>query len=191
MRRRNEDGITLTELLLAMVITAIIMVPIAGSVYTTVHTVAPTQNRIDESNGADLLASYFSADVQNAVTVDVAIGATLANESTTTCGASARPVDLLLTTAADGTTSVSYYRGTTATDSNVLYRRTCAVVGGAGTASPAVRVLHFLSGAPQFTVQSDPVTGAWQSVTGTVSQSDPRFTGSTYATTVQGTRRVS
>jgi prepilin-type N-terminal cleavage/methylation domain-containing protein len=190
MRRRNEDGLTLPELLIAIMITGIIMVPLGGAVFTTLHTAAPTQNRIDESNGADLLASYFEPDVQNAVSVSAANPA-LVNEPSATCGASARPVALLLTTSATGATTVSYYRGTGATDTNVLYRRTCAVVGGVGTASQPVLVLRSLSATPQFTVQTDPVTGAWQSVTGTVTQSDSRFSGSTYATVVEGNRRIS
>jgi prepilin-type N-terminal cleavage/methylation domain-containing protein len=192
MRRRNEDGLTLPELLIAMVITSIIMVPLAGAVFTTLHTAAPTQSRIDESNGADLLASYFEPDIQNSVTVSANYPA-LVNEPTATCGPSAHAVALLLTTSADGTTTVSYYRGTGATDGNVLYRRTCAVVGGAGTASQPVRVMRSLSPsvAPQFTVQTDPISGAWLSVTGTVTQSDSRFSGSTYATVVEGNRRVS
>jgi Tfp pilus assembly protein PilV len=183
-RRRGEEGLTLNELLIAMLITGLIMVPLVSAMFTTVHSMVGTENRIDESNSAALFASYFTPDVQNAVTV--AIGTT---ESTAVCGSAARAVDLLVTTSQPGDatqTSVSYYH------SGALFlRRTCS----GGTPSTAARVAYNLAGAPTFscadaTGATVPCSGTWQMVKGAITQSNPASAGSTYTTNVQATKRL-
>ncbi|HEX4492837.1 MAG TPA: hypothetical protein VH914_16645 [Acidimicrobiia bacterium] len=183
-RRRGEEGLTLNELLIAMLITGLIMVPLVSAMFTTVHSMVGTENRIDESNSAALFASYFTPDVQNAVTV-----APTTTESTAVCGASARAVDLLVTTSQPGDatqTSVSYYH------SGVLFlRRTCS----GGTVTGAARVAYNLSGAPLFSCADAtgvalPCSGAWQMVKGSITQSNATTAGSTYTTNVQATKRL-
>jgi len=187
LKRRDEQGVTLSELLIAMVITTIIIVPIAGAMYTSLHTSASAQKRIQLSAGANLFSSYFGADVPNAVTV-----ATNVTEDSAVCGGTARTVALLLTTQA-GQSSVSYYTvPNSGTTTSTLYRRTCNVVGGSGSATPAVRIMRSVSAGPTFACA--PVAGCdanWQGVTATVVQSDPVYSPAAYTTTLKASRRVS
>jgi hypothetical protein len=185
-QRRGEEGLTLNELLIAMLITTIIMVPLVGAMFTTMHVLVGTESRIDESNSATLLGSYFGPDVQNAVTVTNS-GAV---ESTAVCGSSAMAVDLLMTTSQPGDTpqaSVSYYHA-----GAFLFRRTCS----GGTAGPVERLVHNLSGAPAFSCGDSagaPIacSAAWQMVKGSVTQLDPQKTNAPYTTNVQASKRLS
>jgi Tfp pilus assembly protein PilV len=184
-RRRGEEGLTLNELLIAMLITGLIMVPLVSILFTTVHSLIGTENRIDESNSAALFASYFGPDIQNAISV-----ATNATETVAACGPTARTVDLLVTTSqpADATqTSVSYYHSGT-----LFLRRTCS---GGSAVNPA-RVAHNLSGVPTFscldsTGATVACSGAWQTVKGSITQSNPATTSAPYTTNVQATKRSS
>lgn len=172
MRCRGEEGVTLEDLLIAMLITGILMIPLMGAMFTMTHTLGGTESRIDQSNGAALFSSYFAPDVQNATSV-----ATNAMEPATCT--SPQTVALLLTTP-NG--SVSYY-----VNGSTLYRRTC----GTPTTGPA-RLTRNLVGAPTFNITPSPSN--WTSVTMAVTQRDPldpTNVGKQYTTTVLGTRRVS
>ncbi|MCU1426090.1 MAG: hypothetical protein JWL83_90 [Actinomycetia bacterium] len=178
MRLRGEDGVTVADLLIAMVITGIIMVPIAGAIFVSLHTSGATQNRIQESAGANLLSSYFGTDVQN--TTNVAINAP---ETTAACGAGAMPsVGLLLTTGS--ASSISYSRGTGA-NQNIFSRRVCTN----GAASTPVVLSRRLAATPVLVCTPDCTSTGWKSISATVVQSDPLNPG-TFTTTVQGARRV-
>jgi hypothetical protein len=185
MKRRGEEGLTLNELLIAMLITTIIVVPLAGVMYTSVHTMVSTQNRIDESNGASFLSSYFGPDVQNAVSIATGAGTV---ESSAACGATARAVDLLVTTTQ---MTISYYHDPSGPTAHVLYRRTCT----GGVPALPVRLLRNLSGAPTFTcldVNGLPLGACtlWQGLSGSVTQADAQNPGSSYTVRVQATKRV-
>lgn len=184
MRCRGEDGITLSEMLIAMVISAIIAVPIAGAIFTSLHTSTSTINRTRETAAANLLSSYFGTDVENAVQVGTA--ATGATESPSVCGASAQAVGLLLTTQ-PAQSSISYSRGTTPATSMNLYRRTCAA-GPGGPSARAVLVMRNVSAAPTFQCLPDCTDSGWRTVTASVTQSDPL--NPAFTTTVQASRRV-
>jgi hypothetical protein len=181
MKLRGEEGVTLADLLIAIVITAIIITPIAGAIFVSLHTSGAAQNRIQESARANLIASYFGTDVQN--TTNVAINAP---ETTAACGSGGAgamaSVGLLLTTGS--ASSVSYYRGT-GVNQNVLYRRTC----NGAAASRSVVLSRNLSGAPSFACIPDCTSVGWRSITATVIQADALNPGS-FTTTVQGARRV-
>ena len=195
-RFRREDGVSLIELLIAITITGIIMGPIGFAFYFGLHTTTDTQNSLLESNKADLLASYFTPDVQNAVTVSAK---TLLNnpvESAAACGTGAQGVLLLLTTDAGGASSVSYWRGT-GTEQRMLFRRTCT----SGVASPRVKVIENLDLAPPGALKTadftclgpggtDCTLPTWQVVTASVTQSDSADRN-VYPTTIQATRRIS
>jgi hypothetical protein len=116
--------VSLVELLLAISITTIIMVPIGGAIWFGLRTTGDTQTRLAQSNKADSFAALFVPDVQSTALS----GATSpGQESATVCGNSATTVDLLLTQQ-PGVSSVSYYRVTTGTGANrttTIYRRTC------------------------------------------------------------------
>jgi hypothetical protein len=178
MRLRGEEGVSLTDLLTAMVVTAIIIPAIAGAIFVSLHTRGASQNRIQESARANLISSYFGTDVQN--TTNVAIGAP---ETSAACGAGAMgSVGLLLTTGS--TSSVSYYRGTGA-NQNAFFRRVC---NGAAASTPVV-LSRNLSGVPSFACIPDCTSVGWRSITATVIQADALNPGS-FTTTVQGARRV-
>jgi hypothetical protein len=101
---------------------------------------------------------------------------------------SPRTVDLLLTTSTDGSSSVSYFRGSGASAS-VLYRRTCS----GGTATPPARLVRSLALAPVFTCAPD-CGITWNAITATITQNDPTDptnVGKRYTTNVEGTRRTS
>jgi len=180
-RARGDRGVSLIELLLAVSITTIIVVPLVGAIYFGFRTTGDTQARLYESGKAGLLDSYFVPDVQNGVSL-----AKNANETAAACGTPRGAPVLLLITAADGS-SVSYYRGSlTGENTNYLYRRTCA----AGTAS-AEPVITDLASTPTFNCRptTDCVTQTWTSITAVVTQQDANGKNQ-YATTIQAAKRV-
>ena len=80
-RTGREHGLSLIELLIAISITGIIMGPIGFAIYFGLRSTADTQTRLIESNKANVFASYFAPDVQNAVTVGTNV-----SESAAACG---------------------------------------------------------------------------------------------------------
>jgi hypothetical protein len=181
LRRRGEEGVTLQDVLIAMAITGILMGTLTATMFTSWRTLGNTETRFSQSSGATVLASYFAPDVQNAVTVGV-------NTAETGACPSPRTVDLLLTTAADGSSSVSYFRGT-GPSASVLYRRTC----DGGVATPPQRLVRSLAVPPVFACSPD-CGITWNAVTATVVQNDPTDptnVGKRYTTNVEGTRRSS
>src|SRR6266498_3092358 len=61
--RNSEDGFTLVELLVAIVIMAVITVPLANAVMGVLHNQAETSDRMALSHDAQISASYFARDV--------------------------------------------------------------------------------------------------------------------------------
>jgi prepilin-type N-terminal cleavage/methylation domain-containing protein len=61
----SEDGVTLVELLISIVVIGIIMSTIAASLMFVLRTSNTASNRIDDSRGAQGLATYFTADAQS------------------------------------------------------------------------------------------------------------------------------
>ena len=179
-QRRGEEGITLSELLIAIVITGVIMVPIGDAIFVGLHTSGATQDRIQESVGTNLFSSYFGPDVHNTVSVHP--------DTVEPAGVCPSPVvvDLLLITET-GQSSISYYRGSGLGDT-VLYRRTC--VGG--VASVPARLFRKVSTDPAerpvFTCTPSPCSTTWTSVNATVIQSDPN--NPDYTITARATRRI-
>jgi prepilin-type N-terminal cleavage/methylation domain-containing protein len=65
---RSEAGFTLPELMLAIAILGVIMVPIAAGILVGLKTIHDTSNRLASSNDAQFVSTYFPADVQGANT---------------------------------------------------------------------------------------------------------------------------
>lgn len=61
--RHADDGFTLVELLVAIVILAVITVPLADAVISVLRNQGATEDRLALSHDAQLAASYFAQDV--------------------------------------------------------------------------------------------------------------------------------
>jgi len=167
-----------------MVISTIIAAPIAGAIFTSLHTASATINRTQQSVGANMLSTYFGTDVQNAVQV-----ATNATEPLAICGSGVTTqTGLLLTTSPTAQSAIFYYQGAGA-NSAYLYRQTCAVGPSGPSVGKAVVLVSQLSAAPSFGCVPDCGATTWQQVTVQLTQTSTSFPGS-YTTNVQASRRV-
>jgi prepilin-type N-terminal cleavage/methylation domain-containing protein len=68
--RRDDRGITLTELLVAMVVLGLIMVPLGNAVIQLIRLTDDTSRRLSESHDMQTAAAYFASDVQSVGTRD-------------------------------------------------------------------------------------------------------------------------
>jgi len=72
MKRLNDDGFTLVELTVSILILSVIVVVIGGALIFGLKTFGSTTQRLSESHDLQLAASYFAADVASARTVSLA-----------------------------------------------------------------------------------------------------------------------
>jgi prepilin-type N-terminal cleavage/methylation domain-containing protein len=63
---RDQQGMTLIELLIAIALLGIIIVPITGAMYLALLTNNATAQRVTDSSGSQLVASWLVSDVQSA-----------------------------------------------------------------------------------------------------------------------------
>lgn len=63
MRRRHDDGYTLIELLVCIVVLGIIMAPLTEFVMVYLKNTKTTQNRLADSHDLQIATAYFSQDV--------------------------------------------------------------------------------------------------------------------------------
>jgi Tfp pilus assembly protein PilV len=186
VRAQSESGISLIELLLAIAITTILVVPLVGAIFFGLRTTDATQTRLQQSNKADTLAALFTPDVQSSATALTGV-----SEDPTTCGSSATTVDLLLTLQ-PGVSSISYYHVTTGTAPNtttILYRRTCQT----GVASVRIPVTQSFTTPPSASVTNPfSILACGQSCTAVqVSLTQQDSSGkNVYPTNLQATLRV-
>jgi prepilin-type N-terminal cleavage/methylation domain-containing protein len=141
--RHDDRGVTLPELLIAMVIMGIIILPLGDALIGYLRNSDETTRRMGESHDAKVISAYFTGDVQN-----VGIRATAApfdmqqsvSVSTAELGCNAtRPVgtpqpavlvklgwhDHTTATGAPEVVVVNYYRIDVAGEADELWRRTC------------------------------------------------------------------
>jgi prepilin-type N-terminal cleavage/methylation domain-containing protein len=80
--RRAEEGFTLVELILTIVIGSIVMGAISASIVVGLRTSDTTQTRLSESHDAQMTAAYFVGDVHSSDYITLAdIGCVQAGES--------------------------------------------------------------------------------------------------------------
>jgi prepilin-type N-terminal cleavage/methylation domain-containing protein len=64
-RLRREDGVTLIELLVAIVVLGIIAAPLANVLISFFHNTNATTDRLAESHDAQISSAYFAQDVES------------------------------------------------------------------------------------------------------------------------------
>jgi type II secretory pathway pseudopilin PulG len=71
MRGRSDEGMTMVELVVAVLVLGIIIVPISTSVIIGLATTQRAEQRTTDTTDQQVLASYFVNDIQSADTVSV------------------------------------------------------------------------------------------------------------------------
>src|SRR5581483_2758906 len=161
-RRRQEDGFTLLELLIATMLAGILLLGITSGFIVALRSTRGVQDRFLESQDAQLISTAFTADVQSADPFRLAVGDPPSG-TTTGCSSASSPASGLgsnilrlqwTETASSGTTNCSAAYRTTflpsppapaRTPDGTLTRYFCSGADLANaTASPRV-VAHDLS----------------------------------------------
>jgi type II secretory pathway pseudopilin PulG len=185
MHLRSDDrGETLVEVLIAVTILAIVIVPLADALIGFVRNTDATTRRMNESHDVQLASTYFARDVQNLGIRDwsspnLALLQSINNASYPCTGPGAPVLNLAWddpTTVSGLPTVISVtYLVRDAGGEHQLRRLLCR---GSATAESDVVVVHNLVGTPGPPVcEPSPCTGAGasvpQRVTLTVSIKDP------------------
>jgi prepilin-type N-terminal cleavage/methylation domain-containing protein len=63
--RRPDDGVSLIELLVAIVLLGVIAVPLGNAVISFFRNTNATTNRLAESHDSQISSAYFAQDVQS------------------------------------------------------------------------------------------------------------------------------
>lgn len=107
-RMRDDTGFTLVELLAAVAILGVVVLPLTGGIILGLRTMNSTTSRYSASNDAQVLSRYLPPDVQSANTGNTS--------SLSACtGTSNRKVQLTVNTDGTGTRTIMYWlRGSTA-----------------------------------------------------------------------------
>ena len=138
-RMRDEDGFTLPELMIGMVIMSLLIVAIAGALIVSLKTTGSTEQRLHESQDVLITSSYLANDVQSASDVNV---------STATNNCSSAPTTLVTFTYASSAHPTAVYQCGTASNGETQVTRTfnggspIVVAHFAGTARPTVTVAY-------------------------------------------------
>jgi prepilin-type N-terminal cleavage/methylation domain-containing protein len=171
-RPRDERGFTLPEILVAVTILGIIIVPLAASMVVGIRTTSDAQQRLVEARGEQLTAAYFPSDVASADTI-------VPNDPSP-CGGTGPTVVVSFDWADDvsPTNEVSYVVPSGSTD---LYRKSCQ----GGTLKTTNLLASGISGTP--TVTCSPNADCTSATSATIA-----VTGqSGWQYSVTGTRRSS
>lgn len=181
-RLRRDDGVTLVELLVAIVVLGIIMVPLSSGLMNALLSDPITAQRTSNSVDAQLLASYFVTDVQSASTAET-------SGFTACSGVSGEILQIDRVDGSGAAHQVHYYYDHSVNPS-VLYRVDCQA--GSPTSQP-VKVLRGMSGAPTLKFDNSvcPCGGQTPEVVSlTVTDAGTAVNATPYTFTLSATRRV-
>ena len=105
----REDGFTLVEMLVCIVVLGIIFTVLTGALMIGLRSTSNASVKFDESNAAQLTALYLTCDVQGAETITL-------NDATSSCGGAAKlklassNADRVVAYAVTGTSTLSLVR---------------------------------------------------------------------------------
>jgi prepilin-type N-terminal cleavage/methylation domain-containing protein len=119
-RVTDESGFTLPELMVAIVILGIIIVPLTSAIIVGLLTTSDAQTRLTESQNAVISSAFWAGDVQSA-------DGTVATNGGPPCGDGTGVITVAKFGWADdiSPSNVAYYFIKTSAAANVLYRRFC------------------------------------------------------------------
>lgn len=205
-RKSYDDGFTLVELLVTVVIMGVIILPVSSLVINYFTTTSTTSGRLDESHDQQLAAAYFAQDI---ATVGTRVQSTLALQQSIwrgsfpdgSCGSAASAANQLLLIKSDDVTwntttaqedvvvnSVAYIKVLAASGDIQLHRVFC--VGG--TQRSDITIVHNIDPAVA-TAVSCPTTCESASVpvavTLTVGIKERSGSGQGFTMTLTGQRR--
>jgi prepilin-type N-terminal cleavage/methylation domain-containing protein len=179
---RDDSGLTLIELLVAMSITLLIITPLFSSFVLTLGQSARSEQDITNSTDAQTLTAYFPQDVANADTV----------HATSSCGGSSALLELRWS---NGSNHYVAYQASTVTDKGVtlhqVTRYVCATSSGAPTSTTVV--VRSAASVPAVRCDGAPCTSTTTTpkvVTFAVDDLGETSIDDSFAFTLTGTRRV-
>src|SRR4051794_25360818 len=143
-RMRDQDGFTLPELMIGMVIMSLLIVAIAGALIVSLKTTGSTEQRLHESQDVLITSSYVANDMQSSASVDV-------NTATADCSGAFTTL-VTFTYASSAHPTAVYKCGTSNGETQVTrtFKNGAPIVVAhfAGTARPTVTVDYDTSSPP-------------------------------------------
>jgi prepilin-type N-terminal cleavage/methylation domain-containing protein len=143
--RQPQEGFTLVELLIGVVINGLIMSAIASALFVGLRTTTDARRNLGQSNGEQLIAYYFTGDVQSACNPALSepACARTPNPSTTSGSACGTTAQFAMDTFSTPTASAPEVTVGYGLQSGVLTRFTCAY--GATSTSSSVTLAEKIS----------------------------------------------
>jgi prepilin-type N-terminal cleavage/methylation domain-containing protein len=204
--RRNDEGVTLIELLMAIIILSIIIVPLSNALIVVMRNTDDINRRLNESHDIQIATAYFAQDVQNTGVRDwTSVGSQFTLKQSIElnapydsglyfpCGSAGTPNAIVrfawddpsTATGTPGTFIASYVVVDSGTEHQL--RRIACTPSGTNT----VILVHNLVGTPAAPTCSSSCTATTppQQVSLSITIKDPSSTGSAISLVLSGQRR--
>ncbi len=204
---RRDEGVTLIELIVAIAILGLIMLPLGNALISYLHNTDATIARLGQSHDAQISAAYFAQDVQSVGTHDTTTYPYPLKQSVETgvayngglypCGVAGTPDALVrfawddyTTPAAAATVVRAAYVVETVSGERQLHRIVCS---GSSAPTADVIIAHKLASTGPTVTCSSTCSGTGSAVPQTVNLvltlTDPKSTDANYVFTLTGQRR--